>query len=220
MVYRPIKQDVAGVEQYVAGEADRLRLNPDLLRAKIVGRWPDGTPLTLSPERPNRTIASNRLRSNDFLYAEQHNGYRGDPDGYGCPLGAHIRRSYPRDALPGGGERSMRHRIIRRGMPYGRPDSADECGLAFVCFSASIGDGFEFIQRMWSNAGEAFGLGSQRDLILQQGAPEELTGMVIQGRGNTSVVLAPPPHPLVTVRGCEYLFLPSRRACSWLTSLR
>lgn len=220
MVYRPIQQDVPAFERYVTEEADRLELNHDLVRAKIVGRWPDGTPLTLSPERPNATIASNRVRSNDFLYGEQRDGYRGDPDGFGCPLGAHIRRTYPRDALPGGGERSMRHRIIRRGMPYGRSDSGDECGLAFICLSASIRDGFEFIQRMWCNAGDAFGLGSERDLILQQDAPKELTGMVIQGRGNTSVVLAPPPHPLVRVRGCEYLFLPSRRACSWLTSLR
>ncbi len=220
MVYRPIRQDVAAFERYVAEEAVRLEIDPELLRAKVVGRWPDGTPLSLSPDRPDLTIATSRRRANDFLYDAQGNGYRPDADGYSCPLGAHIRRSYPRDALPGGAERTMRHRIIRRGMPYGRRDSDDECGLAFVCYSASIRDGFEFIQQMWCNGGEAFGLGAERDLLLQQGAPNDLTGMVIQGAGNTSVVLEPPPHPLVTVRGCEYLFLPSRRACSWLTNLQ
>jgi len=29
----------------------------------------------------------------------------------------------------------------------------------------------------------------------------------------------PPPKPFVTVRGCEYLFVPSRTACEWLMSL-
>jgi Dyp-type peroxidase family len=218
MVYRPIEQHVEVFDRYVAEQARLLDIRPEVLRAKIVGRWPDGTPLTLSPERPDATIATNRRRANDFLYQERANGYRGDPDGYGCPLGAHIRRGYPRDGLPGGGERTMRHRIIRRGMPYGARD-AQERGLAFVCFSASISDGFEFIQRSWCNRGEMLGLGKQRDVLLQQGPPEALTGMTIPGRDNRTAVLSPPPQALVTVRGCEYLFLPSRTACTWLTSL-
>jgi Dyp-type peroxidase family len=221
MVYRPIEQHVEAFDTYVDGEAGRLGLQVELLRAKIVGRWPDGTPLTLSPERPDSTIATNRRRANDFLYQEQDNGYRGDADGYGCPLGAHIRRSNPRDGLPGGGERAMRHRIIRRGMPYGRRDGPEERGLAFVCFGASISDGFEFIQRNWCNGGAPFGLGSDRDLLLQQaGSGEQLTGMAIPIRDNRTVVLQPPPRPLVTVRGCEYLFLPSRRAIAWLANLQ
>lgn len=218
MVYRPIEQHVEAFDSYVEEQARILDLPADVLRAKIVGRWPDGTPLTLSPERPDPTIAGNRLRANDFLYQEQTNGYRGDPDGYGCPLGAHIRRSHPRDGLPGGSERTMRHRIIRRGMPYGARD-AGERGLTFVCFGASIEDGFEYIQRRWCDSGQMLGLGGQRDLLLQQGPPPKLTGMVIPGPENRTAVLSPPPRPLVTVRGCEYLFLPSRTACTWLTSL-
>jgi hypothetical protein len=102
-------------------------------------------------------------------------------------------------------------------MPYGARD-AEERGLAFVCFGASIQDGFEFIQRSWCNRGEMLGLG-ERDLLLQQGPPEQLTGMVIPDRDNRTAMLEAPPHPLVTVRGCEYLFLPSRTACTWLTGL-
>lgn len=219
MVYRPMQQHVAAFDSFINAEAGRLNLNADLLRSKVVGRWPDGTPLTLSPERPDPLIADNRRRANDFLYQEQRHGYHGDRDGYGCPLGAHIRRTNPRDGLPGGGERSMRHRIIRRGMPYGSREGDDERGLVFVCFSSSISDGFEFIQRTWCDSGQAFGLHHERDLLLQQGDAEELTGMVIQGPGNETVVLDPPPQPLVTVRGCEYLFLPSRRACAWLANL-
>jgi Dyp-type peroxidase family len=218
MVYRPMNQDVEGFNSYVAAEAERVELDPDLVRAKIVGRWPDGTPLTLCPERPDAVVASDRFRANDFLYREGGNGYEPDTDGYGCPLGAHIRRSNPRDALPGGGERTMRHRIIRRGMPYGKSSGSAETGLAFVCYSSSIRDGFEFILRTWCNSGAALGL-AQRDLLLQQGNPGELTGMVIQAAGHKTVILRPPEKPFVTVRGCEYLFVPSRRACQWLANL-
>ena len=45
------------------------RAAPNLLAAKIVGRWPDGTPLALSPERPDAAVSSDPLRINDFGYA-------------------------------------------------------------------------------------------------------------------------------------------------------
>ncbi len=219
MVYRPMSQDVETFSRHIESEAERLGFEPDLLRAKIVGRWRDGTPLALSPERPDDLIADNRRRANDFLYQESRNGFPADPDGYGCPLGAHIRRSNPRDALPGGGERTMGHRIIRRGMPYGRRETSEDCGLAFVCFSSSIANGFEFIQRTWCNSGSEIGLGSERDPILQQSDPGELTGMVIPSDDNRTVVMRPPEKPFVTVRGCEYLFVPSRRGFEWLTNV-
>ena len=219
MVYRPMSQDVSGFHDHVQAEAERLRFDPELLRAKIVGRWSDGTPITLSPEREDPLIADNRRRANDFLYREERPGIPGDADGYACPFGAHVRRVNPRDALPGGGERTMRHRIIRRGMPYGTRGSDEECGLAFVCYSASISEGFEFIQRSWCNSGAELGLVGEQDPLLQQGEPGKLTGMVIPASGNETVVMNPPPKPFVTVRGCEYLFVPSRTACEWLMSL-
>ena len=55
------------------------------------------------------------------------------------------------------------------------------------------------------------GLGTECDPLLQQGNPGELTGMVIQSPDNETVVMRPPEEPFVTVRGCEYLFVPSRR---------
>lgn len=220
MVYRPMRQNVEAFDSYVEDEARRVGLDAQLLRAKIVGRWPDGTPLTLSPDRPNAVIATNRRRANDFLYQQHAPGYPGDPNGYACPFGAHIRRSFPRDGLPGGSERSMRHRIIRRGMPYGQRDEEDR-GLAFVCFSSSISDGFEFIQRRWLSRGQDLGFGDDADLLLQQeDENQRLTGMVIPQPVNRNLVLRPPPRAFVTVRGCEYLFVPSRTAYLWLSNLR
>jgi Dyp-type peroxidase family len=210
MVYRELAQDVDGFAAYVTRHAERADLDEELLAAKIVGRWRDGTPLALSPAHRNTEIASNKRRANDFLYGN-------DPEGLDCPIGAHARRVNPRDGLPGGAERTRRHRIIRRGMPYTADDG--EKGLAFICCGANIADGFEFIQRAWCNTGEALGLGRERDLLLQQSADGELNGMAFPLRGGGAVVLPPPPKPFVTVRGCEYLFVPSRRTCAWLATL-
>ena len=103
----------------------------------------------------------------------------------------------------------MRHRIIRRGMPY---DDGGEKGLIFICLGASLGNGFEFIQRNWIAGGEALGLGRDPDFLL---APARSRArMVISGPHNA--VLEAPDEPFVTVRGCEYLFVPSRRGCEWI----
>ncbi|MCL1587110.1 MAG: peroxidase, partial [Actinomycetia bacterium] len=59
------------------------------LAAKMVGRWPSGAPLVKAPDRDRPELA----RDNDFGYHAE------DPDGLGCPVGSHIRRSNPRDSL-------------------------------------------------------------------------------------------------------------------------
>jgi Dyp-type peroxidase family len=201
MVYRKLEQDVRGFYDHTDRCAARLGLDGATVRARIVGRWPDGTPLALSPDRPDPAIALDRARANHFDYGD-------DPAGAKCPVGAHIRRTNPRDALPAGGEATMRHRMIRRGMPY-------DNGLLFVCFAASIERGFETVQRDWCDAGFALGL-EHPDYLLQQrpapGAP--LTGELQIG---PTQVLPPPPAPFVTVRGTEYLLLPGREALERIT---
>ena len=201
-VYRELHQDVAAFRRFLR------RMGPvvgseELLAAKIVGRWRDGTPLALSPDREDKRISDDRSRIDDFDYSR-------DPDGYRCPLGAHIRRTNPRDTLGWGDVRSKRHRIIRRGMPYGDPlpdgrleDDGEPRGLAFVCFNASIERQFETIQHQWCNDGNIFGLGRDRDFLL--GGPEGEGKMTIQG---PQPVFLAPPLPFVQTRGAEYLFVP------------
>jgi Dyp-type peroxidase family len=220
MVYRVIEQHVARFHEYACECAEELRAktgdpswDAELVQAKIVGRWQDGTPLTLSPDRPDPAIAASKRRANDFLYRSR-GLIGGDADGFGCPLGAHVRRVNPRDALPGGSERTMGHRIIRRGMPYDVRNEVEEMGLAFVCYGASIERGYEFILREWCNTGTAFGLGGERDFLLQQHKP--LSGMTIPGPDGGTVRLPPPREPFTTAHGCAYLFAPSRAACDWL----
>jgi deferrochelatase/peroxidase EfeB len=186
MVYREMDQDVEGFRAYLEEWAPKAGMSPDALAAKIIGRTRDGgAPLARGyDDEPD--LERNRRRLNDFRYED-------DVLGFGCPLGAHVRRANPRDALAGGAERTMRHRIIRRGMPYRRRGKAGTTsGLAFVCFSASISQGFEFIQREWLETGEAFGLAGDPDFLLQRcGADGRPTGrMVIQG--HRPIVLQPP----------------------------
>jgi Dyp-type peroxidase family len=201
MVYRKIEQHVDVFDRHLDEEAARLRMNPRELRARVMGRWPDGTPVDLSPSREDPQRSVHRRRANDFDYADDRGGRR-------CPLGAHVRRTNPRNGVPGGAETTVRHRIIRRGMPYER-------GLLFVAYNSSLREGFETIQRLWCMDGAALGLGSEPDYLLQQRRP--LSGMVVGYDGGKPQSIKPPPGPFVTVRGCEYLFLPSRRACAWLT---
>jgi Dyp-type peroxidase family len=208
VVYRKLAMDVAAFRRYVAAQGERYPGGGRLLAAKIVGRWPDGTPLALSPEKPNAAIASDSQRINDFGYAD-------DPDGLRCPLGAHIRRTNPRDAKGFfDGRLSNRHRIVRRGRSYGRPlaagledDGADR-GLIFVCFQADIWRQFETIQSLWVDDGDPFGLGRDKDFLI--GEPHGTDGkMTIQG--NPPFFLKPQPR-FVTTRGGEYLFQPSMSA--------
>ena len=74
-----------------------------------------GAPLALAPHADDPALE----KANDFGY------HRTDPDGLGCPIGAHVRRTNPRDALPpqpgtaASRAVNVRHRLLRRGRGYG-----------------------------------------------------------------------------------------------------
>jgi len=203
MIWRKLHQDVALFRRTLR-EASELYEGGDeeLLAAKVVGRWRSGAPLVTNPADTPAQFDARADGANDFRYRP------GDTDGHRCPLGAHIRRSNPRDALGFDGKLTFRHRIIRRGMPYGPEldpasdeDDGTPRGLVFVCFNASISRQFESIQRQWLEDGNVFGLGEDTDFLL--GAK---TGkMTIPGA--TPFFLAP-QGPFVTTRGGEYLFVP------------
>jgi len=219
MVVRQMEQDVAGfwnaIDQatQVNGQSDpaaRTRL-----ASQMVGRWPNGAPLARFPhEQPTTTTDSN-----SFLYL-QH-----DPHGLHCPLGAHIRRTNPRDALGTNTERATqlanRHRVLRRGRPYGpwiedpMRDDGQTRGLMFVCFNANIERQFEFIQSTWANNQKFAGLYSESDPIY--GSLED------PQQGGLFTVQAEPTcrrykglRRFVTVVGGGYFLLPSRAALQHL----
>ncbi len=212
MVWRKLYQDVARWRRVLGGAAG---VYPDgdavKLAAKAVGRWPDGTPLALSPDRPRPGFDPSAPGANDFRYAV-------DPVGRRCPVGAHVRRSNPRDGLGFDGALSFRHRMIRRGMPYGPPlpdgvteDDRTDRGLVFVCFQASISRQFEAVQMQWLADGNIFGLGHDSDFLL--GPTTGTAKMTIQG--DPPFFLAP-QEEFVRTRGGEYLYVPGLRALAAL----
>jgi len=206
MVYRKLAMDVAAFRSFVEEAGRRYSGGPELLAAKIVGRWPDGTPLALSPDAPDPELAADPGRTNDF-------SYRDDPIGLKCPVGAHIRRVNPRDADGFfDGELTKRHRIIRRGRSYGEPlpagvteDDGLERGLVFVCFNADLWRQFETIQSFWVEEGDTLGIGKDRDFLI--GCPNGGGGKLTIP-GNPPFFLSPQQR-FVTTRGGEYLFQPS-----------
>jgi Dyp-type peroxidase family len=220
LVYRKLQQDVAAFRTWVKASSedggpgplvnrDGLADTQELVKAKIVGRWPDGTPLMPCPAHGSP--------SNDFHYAD-------DPYGDHCPLGSHIRRTYPRDGLGFEGALVDRHRLIRRGMPYGpqfddQPDTEDR-GLIFIAYCASIARQYEFVQRRWINEGDGLGVGHGADPLVGTGATPKrfIAGgarPVIFGEGAGESAF----KPFVTVRFGAYFFQPGLRGLKWLARL-
>lgn len=118
LVFRWLYQDVARFNAYIAQNARHVArpgMTPlqaeEFLAAKLMGRWRDGTPLVLSPDRPNPPLASEAFQ------------YASDPDGRKCPFAAHVRIVNPRDQALTDPNRIMfpegPPRVLRRGHSYG-----------------------------------------------------------------------------------------------------
>jgi Dyp-type peroxidase family len=204
LVYRKLRQDVAAFRRRLAESARLYPGGEELLAAKIVGRWRDGTPLALSPQRPDPALAGDAGRNNAFSYAD-------DPAGLRCPVGAHVRRVNPRESMPFHGALVNRHRLIRRGIPYGPPlpagaedDGADR-GVVFMCLQASLARQFEFVQSQWLGDGNALRLGDDQDVIVGPQDQEGTRKMTIPG---SPPFFLGPLERVVTVRGGEYFFCP------------
>jgi Dyp-type peroxidase family len=220
LVMRHLAQDVAGFWTFLDestkgpnGEQDHDGM--ERLAAKLVGRWRSGAPLVLAPHRNDPDLAT----SNAFGYADI------DDSGERCPIGAHIRRSNPRDALDADPFKALTranlHRIMRRGRVYGppldplSPDDGQERGLFFICVNANIERQFEFLQHQWSNNPKFAGLYDERDPLI--GAQEDDGGsFTIQQSPIRKQVHRLPRF--VTVRGGAYFFLPGIRALKLLAT--
>lgn len=228
LVFRQLQQDVRGLWRFL----DTVTKRPDgssdsdariSLGAHMVGRWPGGAPLAVSPDKDDPALST----ANDFGY------FQLDADGYRCPIGAHVRRANPRDSLdpqPGSPESiaiGKRHRIIRRGREYGPPLPPDQLledvpgavtedrGLHFICINANIARQFEFIQHTWVANPKFDGLYEDDDPLL--GAHGEGAGrFTIQGRPFRRRI----SHlgRFVTVRGGAYFFLPGIRAMRFIST--
>jgi Dyp-type peroxidase family len=126
LVFRQIEQHVEAFWEYLYTHSKETAASKTeqavKLGAKMVGRWPDGRPLV---QAPSLGCPMTDPTLNDFTYSDT------DKHGVMCPLGAHIRRTNPRDHVHAGRspkdslELSKKHRMLRRGRIYGEPLDKD-----------------------------------------------------------------------------------------------
>jgi len=209
MVYRKLHQNVATFRQRLDEWGAAYSGGREKLAAKMLGRWRDGTPIELSPDRQDPVLVQDPQRNTNFTYGS-------DAGGTKCPMGAHVRRVHPRDAFGFNGRLINRRRITRRGMPYGtyvpegQPVSdQDERGVAFMALNASISRQFEFVQQQWIDYGNDQKLGNDKDVLM--GNHGGKGRFVVQGDedpANPPFICSKLPN-FVELRGGDYFFLPS-----------
>src|SRR3569833_1816322 len=145
LVIRQLRQDVRGFWQALDARAGGVDVEREWLASQLVGRTRDGAPIAV--DRPIRaaTSASTRPTAKATSPAPENTDFTfdADPAGHQFPIGAHIRRTNPRNAdLPPDCEglitRLIRilglssraraqdlaastrfHRLLRRGREYG-----------------------------------------------------------------------------------------------------
>lgn len=207
MVYRKIRQNVGAFRAYFEDWGAKYPGGLEKLRAKFIGRWTDGTPLALSPDRPDPEISEDPSRVNDFHYAD-------DPEGLKCPIGAHLRRMNPRDSMGFASDLTRIRRIIRRGLPYGtwaeegQPVDDSDRGIVFMALNASIMRQFEFVQQQWVNYGNDFRLGEERDPVIGANTSGVFTIPGDTSKGEEPFFCKDIPA-FVETAGGDYFFIPS-----------
>jgi deferrochelatase/peroxidase EfeB len=195
--------------------------DPVELGSKLIGRWPDG-----------------RLLTQDTSVAkEQEASFAKDLNGLRCPIGAHIRRANPRDSIVSQSLDPIdtsRHRLLRRGRPYGLPCPAesypagitvtagglrssmkDDRGLVFACLGADIARQFEHVQQSWLNNSKHNGL--QEEVCPITSATRTKADKRVFTIPSVPVRRRIQDWPeVVTVIGSAYCFMPGRDAFDYL----
>jgi Dyp-type peroxidase family len=202
-VFRKLEQNVRAFKEIEQELADNLGLaDADRARAgaMLVGRFKDGTPVTLKDEAGGGTVV------NDFTFDADEGGK--------CPFSGHVRKTNPRS-------HSREVIMARRGQTYGRRDDdawddsppetrpSGEVGLLFMAFNSSLRSQFEFTQQSWANNPDFEVSETGHDPVIGQGDRDiKVTFPLAWGKPGMS----PPQTQVaqtVTMKGGEYFFMPS-----------
>jgi deferrochelatase/peroxidase EfeB len=226
--FKMITTDVVGFEKFLQSNKDKI--DPELLAAKICGRWRNGVPLALSPDTdsPAGGIPFEELNNYDYVNEDGS----GDPKGLRCPVGAHMRRINPRGQPvtgqnhPGGSNNT--HRLIRRGMPYGpvyepgKPYDGIERGLLGYFINSSFENQYEFVLSQWINdsafAGSVRLNPKSKDPMIGTQDPAESIFTIPQATGAPAINVTG-FSTFVTTRASAYCFLPSITAVKFISAL-
>jgi Dyp-type peroxidase family len=237
--FRLLQQDVAGFERFLEAGAAQVGIAPEMLAAKVCGRWRNGVPLVLSPDTDTPSPPLPPEDINNYNYVPPGDPTGGDAFGYACPVGAHMRRANPRNEQVVGDGGSL-HRIVRRAIPYGPaydPKAPDDepRGLVGWFINVDLANQFEFLMENWINdpdfvksvagpgrTNPVFNISGQ-DVVLGVNEPPSATSFTVS--------FAPTAHtpavnktvtgftPFVTTRGGAYCYLPSMTALRYLVGL-
>ncbi len=227
-VFKKIETDVVGFETFLQSNKDKI--DPELLAAKLCGRWRNGVPLALSPDTDSPAGGVSTEELNNFEYVNADGS--GDPKGIRCPVGAHIRRVNPRgqpvagQGQPGGSNNT--HRLIRRLLTYGptydprRPYDGIERGILGYFINSNIENQYEFVLRRWVNDAEFAGAvrlnPKSRDPLIGNQDPAESIFVMPQANGGPPLEVAG-LSSFVTTKAAAYLFLPSITAIEFIAHL-
>ncbi|WP_432670338.1 Dyp-type peroxidase [Flavobacterium sp. SM2513] len=181
------------------------------LAAKLCGRWRNGSPLVLSPEKPEQSTS----KSTDFMYLAND-----DMKGLKCPFSAHTRVSNPRDEGVDVAGSTTVPRLLRRGMAYGPPLSVDadaDRGLIGMFLCGDLNTQFETIYG-WinmNNFSDVFNPANktpQDPLVANRIGSEQGNidiDFTIPMEDGTNLVIKGPLPQFIVTRGTAYCLLPS-----------
>jgi Dyp-type peroxidase family len=212
LVLRQLSQDVTGFWRYLDRQSGSDTQRREALASRMVGRRRDGRAL----------IETGEDQINQF-------NYDSDPAGHRCPLGAHIRRSNPRNGdFPPGingffsrlikifGFKQQRgnedlvastrfHRLLRRGRPYG-PALSQQNALEPDAAKAERGLNFVClvanISRQFEFVQNTWSMSSKFNGMLDEGDP--LLGRrepLINGERSDCFTLSSPDGPSQKICG-------------------
>lgn len=254
MVFRKLHENVDSWDQVVEDNARKYaaEMEVDLvearetLKAKMVGRWSDGVPLSKVPTYGEWQVFRKQRGFDDpdplkaykanlaYLASPESSDFKfgDDMKGLKCPGGAHMRRVNTRDYLDPQNkvdadnpdattQLNKRRRILRRGLPYGPRNLSErgddaEQGVAMMMIGASIFRQFEFVQQQWIQYGLDFHQGNNTCPLL--GDHRKHSRFTVPSDPATGK----PPYVVgdlknfVEPRGGDYFFIPSMTALSMM----
>jgi Dyp-type peroxidase family len=221
VAFRLLEQDCAGFERFLAAAARDTGLDPELIAAKLCGRWRNGAPLALAPTSPD-AVPLERFNRFDYAPTATVPDAIDDRRGTRCPIGAHVRRMNPRSSTVAGNS-GLKRRIVRRGLPYGppydpaNPDDGKARGLLGLFIGVSLQDQFEFLMSDWANKGTfAPGLRDTRDPVI---GDNDESSFLIPVDGQKAPLVLTGLSRFVSCRGAAYGFLPSITAIRHLARI-
>jgi deferrochelatase/peroxidase EfeB len=218
LVVRELHQDVAAfwesMEEAAAALGDPMKTGR-WVAERVVGRemdgdllLPGGKTLPPAPYEPHGP--------------DNHFGFHGcDRNGFGCPIGSHVRRANPRDGLApdeastaGLLKAANNHRLLRRGRKFGDdyPESGEDDGktrgLLFMALNTDITRQFEFVQQTWILNRAFANLQAETDPLCGPAGPFTVPDDPLRWRFGVKT--------FIRFAGGEYFFLPGLAALDWL----